>query len=141
MSGSDLWLSKQHGLALLKSPAKFLCCCSHCCHYSWQLLRCIGKSLLSLAPQEVCSESFELQNYYLFVSVEGKAHLNQQKHSPQSQSIFNDLSGEMCISRFFCVNPSCGAHSVSSNSGIFCHPPPAQIRPCIFAVYYAEDTD
>lgn len=127
--------------ALMKSPAKFPCCPFRCCHCSWELSRCTGKSLLSLAPWEVCSGSSKPDNYFLFISVGEKAQTNQQKCTPKSQSILMTPQ-ECCVSPGSSwVNPSCGTHSVFSNSGNFCQPPSTDKAMYICSVYYAEDAD
>lgn len=147
-SGSGPWLSKQCGLALLKSLAKFLHCPSHCCHCSWQLSRCTGKSLSPLAPREVCNNSSELENCFLFITVGWKAQVNQHKCSPQSEHFNWPLSGgslkEGCSSPDSSrMNPSHKVYSISSKSGNFC-PCPAQSTDkamYICCVYSAEDAD
>lgn len=101
-----------------------------------------------LAPWEVCNNSSELENCFLFIAAGWKAQTNQQKCPPKSQSILINPSvgsfKEGCASPDpSCVNPSHRAYSISSKNGNFC-PCPAQSTDkamYICSVYYAEDAD
>lgn len=80
------WSHQQNSLAV---PPSRCCCCSR------QLSRCTGKSLLPLAPREVCNGSSKLEDYFPYALGEGSTN-----QSTEMSPHFNDPSGGSCVSRF-----------------------------------------